>query len=360
MIKINSALPLIILKIYFLNTRGIENNIDYINQIAFASDILFINETWHKNIAEIDTALYLMGKKIFECSGQKLKNKRGRFPGGYAFIINKDINAVFTKLNERIGLIKINKLAIIGVYLPYFGGIDAQKRDSNAFEYESCLAILKQITHDQRLLGMELIILGDFNTDFTRTNKQSIQLAAFMRDTKMIAADLAHPQVIDYTFVCKRTNKINNLTTQHYSWIDHLLTENLMLNVKDVHIESTKNSDNQSDHCHISFTYNLKPSKTHLNSNVKAQQNTYHINWQNSEESFEYTHKVNSNLTPIELILDKIDTLTCTNKIVLNLTDAIQSLFGILIQAKQRTSNYFRKTKKKKAKKGIMSRKMKS
>ena len=42
------------LKFYFLNVKNAENNIDYINILAFSSDILFLCETWHHTDKQLE------------------------------------------------------------------------------------------------------------------------------------------------------------------------------------------------------------------------------------------------------------------------------------------------------------------
>lgn len=141
------------LKISFLNVKGIENNIEYINQLAFSSDVLFIDETWHKSRADIENALYLMGKTTYNCEGPKLENKKGRSHGGYAFIKKEDLNSTFTKINERICQLRINKLVLMGVYLPYLGGKTKEIRESHQFQFDLCLELIKQTYYKNKKLG---------------------------------------------------------------------------------------------------------------------------------------------------------------------------------------------------------------
>ncbi|ELT88223.1 hypothetical protein CAPTEDRAFT_192739 [Capitella teleta] len=99
-----------------------------------------------------------------------------------------------------------------------------------------------------------VVLGGDFNTDFTRTNSQRvISLGLFMHECNLKNCSLNAPHV-DFTYV--------NDATGARSVIDHfLISENLIPNV--VHFSSLHDGDNLSDHCPIKLQLSLPMMRLH-------------------------------------------------------------------------------------------------
>jgi len=95
----------------------------------------------HLSLEQIKHFIIAPNKKIFHKPGLRL-SKRGRPAGGLIFIVDDDIMATATFPSNRIGILKINNLAIIQVYLPYH---NPSAESNNATEFETEIVLLEEI-----------------------------------------------------------------------------------------------------------------------------------------------------------------------------------------------------------------------
>ena len=78
------------------------------------NEIVFLCETWHKNLKDFEENIYVTDKNCYLRNAKKdIFGQRGRFKGGMAFVVNSKHKVNFTSINERISMLKINKLAVI-------------------------------------------------------------------------------------------------------------------------------------------------------------------------------------------------------------------------------------------------------
>ena len=76
----------------------------------------------------------------------KLKRrKKGRLSNGSGFIVDETISSDYVIHNSRISYIQINKLVIIGCYLPYQGGTTQEIRSQNENEFIQSLSDLSTL-----------------------------------------------------------------------------------------------------------------------------------------------------------------------------------------------------------------------
>lgn len=83
--------------------------------------IVCVQETWAESKLKIDNTLYISDRIVDSKNAVRFSNI-GRPSGGIAFIVNSQLNTSCTFISDRIGILKINKLAIINLYLTYDNG----------------------------------------------------------------------------------------------------------------------------------------------------------------------------------------------------------------------------------------------
>ena len=123
-------------------------------------------------------------------------------------------------LNDRIGILNTGSLSLIGCYLTYAGG---KNRIANAETFKADIELIKESKAAEKSKNRQVMVLGDFNTDFVRINEHSKELLSLLRETHMQCADLSFTQNIDYTYSKKIRGKIQK------SWIDHIFNCNTMV-----------------------------------------------------------------------------------------------------------------------------------
>ena len=104
-----------------------KNNIIFIKHLQYEIQILFLQEIWCKEKSDV---INLIGSDVnfslhyrpTTCEGIDINNtkKKGRVPGGIGWVINKKVGkhqVIF--INDRISILKIGNIAIIGVYFTF-------------------------------------------------------------------------------------------------------------------------------------------------------------------------------------------------------------------------------------------------
>lgn len=169
---------------------------------------------------------------------------KGRPSGGLIFFFKKNIKASVQFISDSIGILYLNKLAIVQVYLPYNIGEASQ---NVKFTDE---LILLEIKAEQILTeGYNPIILGDMNVDFIRAkeNANVRKTIKMLYRLNLIPADLVFEQEYSYTFWMMRQN------VKTTSWPDHVCVDKDMEGVLNVKLLGLKN--NFGDHRAIGLQY---------------------------------------------------------------------------------------------------------
>ena len=109
------------IRIATINCHGLRNNIMYIKLLQSNNSIVFLQETWCSSKAEVTNLLGTdTENKIHSIIDAKNENltRRGRYVGGLTWIIRKEIGKYTVNfINERISVVIIGRITIIGVYL---------------------------------------------------------------------------------------------------------------------------------------------------------------------------------------------------------------------------------------------------
>lgn len=229
-------------------------------ELSYNTNILYFCEGFHESENTIHENVILINKQVHTDPANKNlnhgpafitrnKKKHGRPSNGSGFIVDKSLNVEYTIYNSRISYLQVNSLIIIGCYFPFYGGVTNEDKLRNEHEYTKTLSELNVLIGAIRDENVEIVVLGDFNTDFSKNYDRRDQLAEFSAQYSFTCADICLTQSIDYTYF-----KIveQELVT---SWIDHVFVEELMINLQDCRIESSVN--NLGDHNAIVLTYDL-------------------------------------------------------------------------------------------------------
>jgi exonuclease III len=199
-----------LLKIISHNVHGLESNHPYANQLALESNILVVQETKMTSQLALENNIHVPYKKIF-C--KPAKKTRGAPSGGMAFIVDKDLKCSVKFHSNRIGVLKLNKLTIINVYLMYHTG---SKVDQAKFEEQ--IALIEEIIAQNENKGAEVIVVGDFNTDINKETMNSSRLfealAKLNHSLKDVEMYTKQPQAFTFESKCTKRKR---------SWIDHVM-----------------------------------------------------------------------------------------------------------------------------------------
>ena len=307
-----------LLNICTLNTRGLKNNQIYYNDLSQKCNILCIQDSWHLSLEEINKYYSVPGKKIFHKLAYK-NNNRGRASSGLIFIVDDDLLASEPYPSKRIGVLKINKLAMVQVYLPFFENNDAAK-----LEFKIETATLEQTIAELEKSGHEIIVIGDFNCNFDEQNANTKEMKRLLKANNMTPLDLTLTQDYGYTHYQVRKGELI------VSWPDHVCASKQNKNVKKVELLSMNN--NLSDHRAIMTEYVLieDPSFNESKHNRKIKLN---LNWADLLRQKKFSIQCEQDLEHLErelVLLDRCSPLKKEEKLrsIMNEIASILKLNG--------------------------------
>ncbi|CAF0788817.1 unnamed protein product [Brachionus calyciflorus] len=276
-----------ILKISSINSAGLENNYEYINSLIREHAIVCIQETWAETYMKIKNSIFISEKNVYSKNATR-SSHLGRPSGGLAFIIDQNLNTKCSFLNDRIGILKINKLVVYNV-----------------------------------------VVLGDFNTDLSRKGKRTNDFNNFLNKNNFKLADLEQKQIIDFTF--QRADQ--------RSWIDHVLCEKNNINVRNVLVKLSP--INLSDHNSLSLEYDLKISKAHKPITSLPKKSKIIVNWDNIEFKRAYQERIKKEVLKLESESEFLLNEKSPQKIKTLSTKLLNEICSILINATTTTSNEY-------------------
>ncbi|CAF1065010.1 unnamed protein product [Brachionus calyciflorus] len=321
------------LSIATINIGGINNNNSYLNELVLNNNIVCVQETWATNKSSIEKNIYVLNKKIFFTPAIKL-NKKGRPSGGLACIIDINIKCTYQQMSNRIGILYLPDIIIINVYFPYYTGSFDQNQEFGQ-EIMNLEEILNLNPHK------EIIILGDLNTDIIRKNHFSIELINFLMRNHLTLSDIVQCQEIDYTY-----RKIVDLKVQS-SWIDHVICKKDSLHKLETNI--LNNYGNLGDHNAICTKIKI-PTNNQLFQAVKINNKTK-LNWTNKRVQQLYQMEIDKDIKRLEEAFRDLKIVTDKKLLRVKLSEAINQLNSLLLNATSRVSKkitHISKSKKRK------------
>lgn len=317
-----------------LNTNGYANNIDYINFMAMHTDILFLSETHHSKHLEIEQAIHVTNKRVRSKTGLRI-SKRGHLPGGLSFIINSELSFTCRFISRRIGLMTINKLAIIGVYLPSRGDNDSER----LMEYESEIETISTTISELSAKKFELLLIGDFNADFNRLDSR-LKLLKSMLDKHNLVSCESPNYHIRHTFKKKNADGFNS------SKIDFMFKKSGSRLTQE--LKNVDDAENQSDHTALMTDVNLECSTEFKATHIKETDlKPLSIKWDDPEQVEMYKSKLTRQLDMLEYEVKVFKEMIDKKAIVQKTTQLLTSVGHAITEATLLTKNYFAKTKPK-------------
>ncbi len=222
------------------NVRGFQSGKGYVSELLKESDILLLQEHWlpEQCLSDLDINDDFVVKGVSGMDPTVLI--RGRPYSGCAIYYRKNFAvsiAVCQVTSKRFCSIRINlandlSMLLVCVYMPYDNGLP-----SGEVEFCSMLGELEGFLDTQRY--DYLAVIGDFNVDFSRTDRpRTHDLLRFMRAHSITARDLSFSN-INFTY--------ESNCGHHRSWVDHfLISSSIQSKLED--IRTSNNGANLSDH----------------------------------------------------------------------------------------------------------------
>ncbi|CAF1049072.1 unnamed protein product [Brachionus calyciflorus] len=223
---------------------------------------------------KIKNSIFISEKNIYS-KNAPMSSHLGRPSGGLAFIIDQNLNTKCLFLNDRIGILNINKLVIYKVYLSC-----NNVTSENRLTFQSDLEILNESILNFKCKGFEVVVLGDFNTDLSQKGERTNDFNNFINKNNNNLADLKQKQIFDFPF--QRADQ--------RSWIYNVLCEKNNINVRNVLVKLCP--INLSDHNSLFLEIDLKISKAHKPITSSPNNSKIIVNWDNLEFKRAYEERI--------------------------------------------------------------------
>ncbi len=238
------------------NLKGIQTNTEFANKTSMKSNVSLFTECLADTQIKFKNSIYVPGKKIFSKNATRSK-KLGRCSGGILFVVDNDINATCKFHTRRTGTLIINKLVIIGTYLPSF---DNKPHTELALKKE--LSIVEQLYKKYSCNGFDVIILGDLNIDLNRKYKRAEILQQFLQNNMMTIQEQQFKQELDHSYFFSKPNPQTpeNQSNRIYikSTIDYTISK--ITNKNFSYVTRYNDNCNVGDHHPTRIEYNLIPT----------------------------------------------------------------------------------------------------
>ena len=279
------------------NCEGLKRSNEYTKDILIKNDIdvICLQETWIHSydidqLSTFDTNYF--GTGVSGMDSNKITN--GRPFGGTAILYKKSlakyvqyINVSDSRRSCAISIDMDKKYLIVCVYMP----CDKGSNTGNT-EYEDILfdigCVIEKTQYDH------IIICGDFNTSFERTNGQTLALTCFLRTHNLISTWDHVKSKKDYTYI--------NISLNHKSCIDHFcVSANIFAGVTDNYI--LYDHDNISSHNPVMLRVSV------ANSGFKSVNGTDDENDSHRSININWSRTTNKDICNYR---NELDTLLCS------------------------------------------------
>ncbi len=315
------------LKMLSFNVAGFQRNMEYINQLIDKYDVLFLQETWLLNDDEYgDLLKYYYPYNRYSYDAVKLPGNPGHGSGGHCFMVKKGVPAYCFHHGDSISVLKIRGTAIIGVYLPHEGKDEIKFRKSIAKMHE----LVKQFEEN----NMEVIIVGDFNSDLRRKNSRNTkQLVTFMKKFELIPYESVFDQVVDYTF----------FRGDQRSLIDHVLANKNSERILNVCI-TPYTTDNHGDHLplEIEFIVKVDPKECRAQ-RKKYEPNKWEFKWHMKSFRDEYMKWINMEMINLVAEAERLKKENNANQKQKILNEIFERLHYVLREAANKARTHVHK-----------------
>jgi hypothetical protein len=222
-----------------LNSRGFNaSKPPFINDLLLRSDIVLHQEHWLSEsqlpmLCDLNSDFLVSAISGFDCSHVL----QGRPFGGCAIFLRKSIDLYFERIecdSRRIIALLLKfkdvKLLLFNVYMPYESSI-------NSDDFLMQLSLISDII--DRFPDAQVIIGGDFNTDFNRACSQTQILRDFSARNGLIPCSQLAGYDVDYTY---------HQNGDRLSTIDRFMLSPALASAPEIRVTVDHSVDNTSDH----------------------------------------------------------------------------------------------------------------
>lgn len=317
-----------------MNICGINNNVIYLNKLIEQYDIICIQETWATDKSKLTSNLLTDKMKIYHKEAKKIAIT-GRPSGGIGFLVDKKYKCKVQFYGDRVGVIKLNKFAIITCYM-----ICDNNTQTNLNDYLIELDVIQSLyRHLTTIEKMEVIIMGDLNVDLRRNTLNTYGLKMFMKMTTIRSLEPININIVDYTY----SKIVNNHMIK--SRIDHILArDDSSVPIYDAKI--IKDEENLGDHNLISAKYMLLESDSFNTPFNKPKIKRPSINWGNPDERHEYSVRVGRELVKLNHKIERLNGNIRIENLKSYLSNIINEITSVLFKSLTKAENEIQNRKK--------------
>jgi len=321
------------LSIIHLNLRGLNSNMEFANKCCMISNISFFTECMCTSQLLFENSIYAPNKKLFSKNSVKYK-KKGRPTGGLLFVVDTNINAKCKFISRRTGVLTINKLAIIGTYMPSYDG-----RPSTEISYKKEMFMIEQEKRKLENNNFEVLIVGDLNVDVDRNvknYKRKEVFGKFLLENVLDVQEIKFEQTLSHSYHYEFKDKNDEtITIKRQSIIDYTLASAYNTNIaKAVRFASKANN---SDHHPTLVEYNLieTSTKNQTFSNLKKK----FFNWDDTEFIENFRNRVSIGCSNLNSRLNSLKTATDKNIANIELNKIYLDFQEIMLSSKEKAHN---------------------
>ncbi len=271
----------------------------YIDKLMKKCDFLLIQEHWlHAQQIQSLTSK-VSNVSVHGVSGMDSSTLlTGRPYGGTAILWNCSMNCTVTPLaidSNRACGVKVelgnSSFLLYNVYMP--------TDSTSPIEYTD---VLNQISASVDKCNVNQVVIGgDFNTDFVRTNSRNTRsLLDFIHQQSLISCISLDCSTCDYTYESKSNGS--------KSLIDHvIISENIAHDV--LKYEVRHDGDNMSDHSPVFMTFDVSSNMSYINSG-SSNCDYKKLNWGKASDAQKssYEHVLSRQLNELHV---PVEALTC-------------------------------------------------
>ena len=290
------------LSIISFNCKGFRYKThDYVQSLFNKCDFLLIQEHWLLSSQFYHFSKYVKGACYTANTDMPDDNLGpGRPYGGTAILWHDNVNCkvdIINTISGRLSSVLVTngykQHLIITVYMPSYDN------SNNCVEvYGDILAEISQLTHSYS--DANVIIMGDWNTDFTRNNHYNTLLNSFLDSDELVAAYHHNNNNINFTYISP--DGLNR------SYIDHLILD------KNIYEQLTtyktfNDGNNTSDHLPILASFSV-PQLSIVNATSGPPRST--LDWSKATQQHitQFQRCLDSYLERIDI---PSEALTCSN-----------------------------------------------
>jgi len=256
-------------------------------------------------------------------------------------VVDSALKARVKFISNRIGQLRLNKLCILGVYLPYNNNKDSI---NSLIEFEAELELVFQTIKLRQQEGYECIVIGDFNCDMNKHPERSNILSNYLTAFKYELVDQIHELSSNYTYQMVRKKKNSQELEYIKSFIDHVAVPSDTTNIK--FIDILDEPGNNSDHNLILLKYNIDTNNQMEEMYCKPKKIKIKFDWNDEAFLKNYRERINKKMNDQTLknLIKEIKLCKCFKKAPRLISELHKQLQSQIIECANKAYNELNKT----------------